>query len=135
MSDPSPRKTLIPKNWGFLPELALKIKLILRLMADPRVNPIIKVLPVAAIVYWFIPTDLIPIIPVDDAAILWLGGAMFVELCPQDVVQEHLNALRFEALRAETMKQQREMEDRGEADSDVVDAEYRDVTKPGDRND
>ncbi len=131
MSNQPPKKTLIPKSWGFLPELALKVKLILRLMADPRVNPIIKVLPVAAIVYWIVPTDLLPLIPLDDAAILWLGGAMFIELCPQDVVQEHLNALREEAVRAELLKEQREGGSTG--DNNIVDAEYREVTGPEDR--
>jgi uncharacterized membrane protein YkvA (DUF1232 family) len=143
MSDPSQKKTLIPKNWGFLPELALKVKLILRLMSDSRVNPIIKVLPVASVVYWILPADLIPLIPIDDAAIIWLGGAMFLELCPQDVVQEHLNDLRLEALRAESLKAAREGQSQANIEGekpessggDVVDAEYRDVTGKEDRRD
>jgi hypothetical protein len=31
--------------------------------------------------------------PIDDAAIIWLATYLFVELCPPDVVQEHLEAL------------------------------------------
>ena len=29
----------------------------------------------------------------DDAAILWIGSTLFVELCPDDVVKEHQQAL------------------------------------------
>ena len=29
----------------------------------------------------------------DDAAILWLGSNLFVELCPDDVVKEHMQAI------------------------------------------
>jgi uncharacterized membrane protein YkvA (DUF1232 family) len=29
----------------------------------------------------------------DDAVVIWLGTTMFVSLCPDDIVQEHTNAL------------------------------------------
>jgi len=29
----------------------------------------------------------------DDAAILWFGSNVFIELCPPEVVQEHMRAL------------------------------------------
>ena len=32
--------------------------------------------------------------PIDDAAVIWLATYLFVELCPPDVVQEHLDALK-----------------------------------------
>jgi uncharacterized membrane protein YkvA (DUF1232 family) len=87
-----------PDN-GFFQDLILRIKLILRLMGDRRVNPFLKLLPVAAIVYVISPIDLIPgaILPVigalDDAAVIWLGATLFVSLCPDEVVQEHTQAL------------------------------------------
>ena len=30
---------------------------------------------------------------VDDAAILWLGSYIFTEICPPEVVEEHMKAL------------------------------------------
>jgi hypothetical protein len=29
----------------------------------------------------------------DDAAVLWIGSNLFVELCPPEVVAEHMRAL------------------------------------------
>jgi uncharacterized membrane protein YkvA (DUF1232 family) len=52
------------------------------------------------LIYLVSPIDLIPggVLPVigalDDAAVLWLGATMFVALCPEEVVQEHTNALQ-----------------------------------------
>jgi hypothetical protein len=42
-------------NSGFFQELALRAKLVLRLMGDRRVNFLAKVLPVGAIAYFLIP--------------------------------------------------------------------------------
>ena len=77
---------------GFFGDLALRIKLILRLIADPRVNPLLKLLPVGSLIYFIIP-DIAPG-PIDDVAVIWLGAYLFVELCPPDVVQEHMDSLR-----------------------------------------
>ena len=47
--------------------------------------------------YLFFPFDLISVIPVisalDDIAIVSLGNYLFVELCPPNVVQEHMKSL------------------------------------------
>ncbi len=89
-----------PEKAGLIQELVLRIKLILRLMADRRVNFFLKFLPIAALVYLFSPVDLAPglTLPVigalDDAAVLWMGASLFVALCPDNVVQEHLDKLR-----------------------------------------
>ncbi|MEZ0395137.1 MAG: YkvA family protein [Anaerolineales bacterium] len=88
---------LIPENSGFFQELILRLKLIWRLMGDRRVNFLLKILPVASLVYLFWPIDAIslPVIgALDDAAVLWVGSTLFVSLCPEEVVQEHLNSLR-----------------------------------------
>lgn len=66
-------------------------KLVARLLGDQRVNPFLKLLPIGTILYFIIP-DLI-IGPIDDALVVWLGTYFFIELCPQDVVQEHKDAL------------------------------------------
>ncbi len=93
------RNIISNQNSGFFPDLILRLKLILRLMNDPRVNIFLKILPIAAAIYVISPVDLIPgaVIPfigaLDDAAVIWLGTTLFVSLCPDDVVQEHTNAL------------------------------------------
>ena len=91
MSESGLRKIIFPKNGGFFQDLSLRIKLILRLMGDKRVNILLKLIPIGALVYLVVP-DLLPG-PVDDAIVLWLGGYLFVELCPPDVVEEHMKAI------------------------------------------
>jgi uncharacterized membrane protein YkvA (DUF1232 family) len=93
------RDLISSQNTGFFQDLIQRIKLIGRLMGDNRVNFFLKILPVAAVVYLVSPLDLVPglALPVigalDDAAVLWLGTSLFVALCPEEVVQEHLGAL------------------------------------------
>jgi uncharacterized membrane protein YkvA (DUF1232 family) len=82
-----------------------RLKLIARLMADSRVNVLLKLLPIASLGYLILPADLTPVVPfinaLDDAAILWMGSSLFVELCPDDVVEEHKKALESN-LRSDT---------------------------------
>lgn len=84
---------------GVLRDLVMRIKLILRLMADRRVNFFLKLLPLASLAYLLSPIDLAPgiTLPIigalDDAAVLGLGAYLFVELCPPEVVQEHMKNL------------------------------------------
>jgi hypothetical protein len=88
-----PNRQLIPKpeGKGFFQDLTTRAKLILRLLGDRRVNIFLKLLPIGSVVYLLMP-DLAPG-PIDDAAVIWLGAYLFVELCPPDVVQEHMRAL------------------------------------------
>jgi hypothetical protein len=72
--------------------LADEIRLTLRLLMDKRVNPVLKLLPIGTVVYFFIP-DLI-IGPIDDALILGIGTYLFIELCPPHIVEEHRQALK-----------------------------------------
>jgi uncharacterized membrane protein YkvA (DUF1232 family) len=94
-------------------------KLVGRLIGDRRVNGLIKLLPIASIAYLISPVDLMPgaVIPLlgalDDAAVVWLGTTLFIELCPSDVVQEHKQALDSDG-----------SSDAGE----IVDAETKDLT-------
>jgi len=58
-----------------------------RLLWDPRVPGMLKILlPVAALVYWISPIDLIPGLPFDDIAIMILALKMFINLAPSDAV-------------------------------------------------
>jgi uncharacterized membrane protein YkvA (DUF1232 family) len=97
MAERKSGKFIVPSQGGAMKGLVQRIKLIGRLMADSRVNIFIKVLPLASLGYLFLPADLIPVVPfisaLDDAAILWIGSTLFVELCPDDVVKEHMQSL------------------------------------------
>jgi hypothetical protein len=81
-----------PAPEGMFDATMNRVRLILRLMADPRVSLLAKMLPVGALFYLLSP-DILPG-PVDDAFLFWLGNTMFVELCPPDVVKEHLDQIR-----------------------------------------
>ena len=97
-----------------------RLKLIGRLIADRRVGFFLKLLPIAAVAYFVSPVDLAPavVFPVigvlDDAAILWIGSTLFVELCPPNVVKEHQAELESNL-------------DDDDNSGDVVDAEATDV--------
>jgi uncharacterized membrane protein YkvA (DUF1232 family) len=87
LSEPEPRGRSSSKGGGLFDGLSLRIRLILRLMRDPRINPFLKLLPIGALLYLIIPEPIVG--PIDDAFLLWLGTTLFVELCPQHIVQEH----------------------------------------------
>jgi hypothetical protein len=113
MPEKNDRKFL-PSSGGIFNDLAVRIKLIMRLMADPRVNPLLKLLPVGSLLYFLIP-DIAPG-PIDDVAIIWLGTYLFVELCPPEVVQEHMDAL--------TQVVPGEWRDAPNSNDQVIDAEF-----------
>jgi uncharacterized membrane protein YkvA (DUF1232 family) len=97
MADKKTRKIVVSPQRGMTREVVTRLKLILKLMGDRRVSPWVKLIPVGAIAYLVSPIDIIMGIPglaaLDDAAILWMGSNLFVELCPQNVVQEHMKEL------------------------------------------
>ena len=97
MPDKRSRKIIVPPQGGMLRDFVNRLKLILRLMGDPRVSPWVKMIPLGAFVYLVSPVDLIMGIPgvdaLDDAAVIWAGSTLFVELCPPEVVREHMEAL------------------------------------------
>jgi uncharacterized membrane protein YkvA (DUF1232 family) len=94
---------VIPPQGGMIRDFIMRIKLILRLVGDRRISFWLKIIPVAGILYLISPLDIIPDIAfplvgeLDDAAILWLTNALFVELCPPEIVQEHIKLLTSSA--------------------------------------
>lgn len=92
MTDNPNRKVTVPDSPGMVTDLVNRIKLIIRLLGDRRVSPLIKLLPIGSALYFIIP-DLV-IGPLDDAAIIWLATYLFVELCPPDLVDEHMRAIQ-----------------------------------------
>ena len=97
MSDKKSRKIVVPASRGMTRNFVDRLKLILKLMGDSRVSPWVKLIPIGAVAYLISPIDIIMGIPgidaLDDAAVLWIGSNLFVELCPPDVVQEHTQDL------------------------------------------
>lgn len=86
-------RTITQHRGGVFSDLLQRVKLIARLIADPRVHPLLKVVPIVSLVYLLIP-DLAPG-PIDDVAIIWVGFYLFVELCPPHVVEEHMRDLEL----------------------------------------
>lgn len=69
-----------------------RLALVLKLVADRRVNLVTKLIPLGALLYFLSPVDLIPLPVVgalDDAAIIWMASQFFIDACPSDVVAEH----------------------------------------------
>jgi hypothetical protein len=126
MSENNPRD-LIPSSGGFFQDLTRRVKLILRLMGDRRVNPVLKIIPLSTIVYFFFFPDIAPG-PVDDAAILWLGMYLFVELCPPEVVEEHTANLSHSNIPASWADPSGSKKKSNPSDEgDVVDSEFREI--------
>lgn len=92
MSEDKNRDIVSGSGGGLLGNVILQVKLILRLMSDPRVSPLLKLLPVGSALYLIIPDLMLG--PIDDVGVVWLGTYLFVELCPPEIVQEHLDALK-----------------------------------------
>jgi uncharacterized membrane protein YkvA (DUF1232 family) len=96
MNEKKPSNLTVVQKGGVLHETMNHLKLVFRLMGDPRVNIFAKIVPLGALLYLISPIDAIsiPVIgALDDAAVLWLGSYVFTELCPPEVVQEHQKAL------------------------------------------
>ncbi len=86
------RPKLISSDKSFFMSLADELRLVLRLMADPRVNILLKFLPIGTVLYFFIPDPILG--PIDDALIIGIGTYLFIELCPPHIVEEHREALK-----------------------------------------
>ncbi len=99
MTEKESSKIIIPPQGSVIRDVLMRIKLILRLMGDSRVNLLLKLLPLASVAYMIWPFDLAPgvVLPVigalDDVAILWLGPYLFLELVSPDLIQEHMKKL------------------------------------------
>ena len=114
MPEKDDRKIMIPGE-GVFSDLVTRIKLIVRLLADRRVSPFLKILPIGSLVYLLFP-DILPG-PIDDVALIWLGSYLFVELCPPEIVQEHMMAI--------TQVVSGQWKDPLSGGDEIVDAEFR----------
>lgn len=75
-------------------------KLFFRLLGDPRVPFIAKVIPAAAFLYLLSPVDLIPdlVFPfgiVEDIVILYFAFRFLFRAAPEPVVREHVGRIEM----------------------------------------
>jgi uncharacterized membrane protein YkvA (DUF1232 family) len=94
--DPTNKPTVAPTN--ALEQVVRTLRLLWRLFRDSRVSLLPKLIPIAALVYVVSPIDLVPdfilgLGQLDDLGIVMLGIALFIELCPKEIVAEHRRAL------------------------------------------
>ena len=79
-------------------EVVREVRLIWRLFLDRRVSPGVKLIIPATFIYILSPIDLLPdpilgLGQLDDLTALILGAKLFLEMCPREVVEEHLKKL------------------------------------------
>jgi uncharacterized membrane protein YkvA (DUF1232 family) len=121
MNQPISNPASTGNRWGIVAEIVRNARLVWRLLRDPRVPlPIKLIIPSVVGLYLLSPIDAMPdILPllgqIDDIAVLLAGAALFIELCPRDVVEEHRAMLTQEARPERTDTHEGE----------TVDAEYR----------
>ena len=114
------KKQISLPSKGVFNEILQRGKLVLRLLGDKRVNPLLKLLPIGSLIYLVVPLDFLPVNPVDDALVVWLGGFLFIELCPPDVVQEHMAVLN------QVVPGEWHETEPGAGSEEVIDAEWQD---------
>jgi uncharacterized membrane protein YkvA (DUF1232 family) len=96
--------TGVIKNLGWrrffrlLVHLPSFLKLFFRLVFDPRVTFVPKLVVLGVLAYVVLPTDLVPdFIPglgqADDIIVVLAGLKLFLRLCPSEVVQEHVKTI------------------------------------------
>lgn len=108
-----------------LAQIMRTLALVWRLLKDPRVPFLPKLIIPAAMAYVIFPIDLIPdfilgLGQLDDLGIILLSIPLFIEFCPREIVEEHRRALQAT---------------RGQArsDEDVIEGLYR-VMREDDSN-
>ena len=91
--------TDVRDSLGLAGGLITQIRLGWRLWRDSRVPGWVKLIPIAGLLYFLSPIDLIPdlMLPglgeVDDLVVLLLALKMFLDFSPQAVVREHVEQL------------------------------------------
>ncbi len=100
MADSSTKSATTSKtpDPSVLLEIWRSMQLVWRLMLDPRVPPLPKLIVPLVALYVLSPLDVVPDVllvlgQLDDIALLFFGTKLFINLCPPDVVMEHRRAL------------------------------------------
>lgn len=112
-------------NVGLITGLLNRLRLVGRLLRDPRVPAVFKLVPFLPLVYILVPLDFLPdLMPllgqVDDLGAVILGVETFIALAPNPVVEEHKAAIA--ANRPYSVGGSR-----SGASDNVIDGDYREV--------
>ncbi|MCL4505887.1 MAG: DUF1232 domain-containing protein [Chloroflexi bacterium] len=116
-SNPNPSPT---QRLNLVASVINRLRLVVRLLRDPRVPLYLKLVPFASLLYVVLPIDVVPdVIPLlgqlDDVGIVVLAVEAFIMMSPQHVVQEHLADIEASAQNA--------------ADGTVIDGEWHRVNR------
>lgn len=102
MADPTGKTTATTTAKNTDPSVIFEIwrsmQLVYRLMLDPRVPFLPKLIVPLVALYVISPLDVVPDVfivlgQLDDIALLFFGTKLFINACPPDVVLEHRRAL------------------------------------------
>ncbi len=115
------KPTVSAEKLGAIANFVRTLRLVWRLLKDPRVPTFPKLIIPAGILYILSPIDLIPdfilgLGQVDDIAIFFLSISLFIEMCPPALVAEHRAALAAENARTKPPQE------------DVIEGSYRVVS-------
>jgi len=83
---------------NLLSQVLREARLTWYLLTDGRVSSWVKMIPLATLLYILSPIDLLPdpilgLGQLDDLAALILGVKLFIEMCPREIVREHLERM------------------------------------------
>ncbi len=115
---------------GLWQEIVQQARMVFLLFKDPEVPLILKLVPLAGLLYLLSPIDLIPgaVVPVigglDDVTALLVAAKVFIDLTPPHIVDKY--TARF---RGESATPMSEKESRAWEDAIVLDAEYEPAEK------
>lgn len=118
---------------GILSELVRNARLAWRLMRDRRISFWLKTIVPATLVYVIYPIDFIPdallgLGQLDDLAIIMMGVKLFLNLCPSEIVKQHLEEMR--SVRASYRVVDDEERDANDDPRSYIEGSYRIVDDP-----
>ena len=96
------RKTVFTdsKNLSILTNLLQQLRLVWLLFRDNRVSLLAKLVLPLSLLYLVSPIDILPdffigLGQLDDLSVILLGMALFVKLCPTNLVEHYRNQLEY----------------------------------------
>ncbi len=101
MTDKKPAPTDSKEDVAIVAELIRRLRLVWLLLTDGRIPIWIKSVLPLSLLYLISPVDFIPgaVFPIvgglDDLGVILLGTALFVKLCPPEIVQSYLHELEY----------------------------------------
>jgi uncharacterized membrane protein YkvA (DUF1232 family) len=102
VSEQPKQRKIVPVNLGILTDVVRQLRLAWRLLIDERVPLWAKTIVPATLIYLISPIDFVPDVALglgqlDDLAALVVGLKLFVDLCPPNLVREHMQNLLGES--------------------------------------